>query len=95
MKKSIIATLCLGYLIANSAAAAETFGVNPIESFVLFKVNRLGVSYVYGRFTGGLSGTISTDPAAPDKSTVALELKTDTLDTGYAQRDKDIKGPIS
>jgi polyisoprenoid-binding protein YceI len=93
MKKSIIATLCLGYLIANSAAAAETFGVNPIESFVLFKVNRLGVAYVYGRFTGGLSGTISTDPAAPDKSTVALELKTDTLDTGYAQRDKDIKGP--
>jgi polyisoprenoid-binding protein YceI len=93
MKKSIIATLCLGYLIANSAAAAETFGVNPIESFVLFKVNRLGVAYVYGRFTGGLSGTISTDPAAPEKSEVAVEVKTDTLDTGFAQRDKDIKSP--
>jgi polyisoprenoid-binding protein YceI len=93
MKKSIITALFLGCLIACSAVAAETYQVNPIESFVLFKVNRLGVSYVYGRFTGGLTGTISTDPAAPEKSAVSLELKTDSLDTGYAQRDKDIKSP--
>jgi polyisoprenoid-binding protein YceI len=58
--------------------------VNPIESFMLFKVNRLGIAYVYGRFTGGVSGTITTDPAAPDKSKVDLEVKADTLDTGYA-----------
>ncbi|MGA8657287.1 MAG: YceI family protein, partial [Chthoniobacterales bacterium] len=93
MKKSIISALCLGYLIAHSAVAAETFEVVPINSFVLFKVSRLGVGYDYGRFTLGLTGTVSTDPAAPEKSAVALELKTDTLDTGYAQRDKDIKSP--
>jgi polyisoprenoid-binding protein YceI len=93
MKKSIISALCLGYLIAHSAVAAETFEVVPINSFVLFKVSRLGVGYDYGRFTGGLTGTVSTDPAAPEKSAVALELKTDTLDTGYAPRDKDIKSP--
>ena len=93
MKKSIISALVLGFLAAHSAVAAETFQVSPIESFVLFKVSRLGVSYVYGRFTGGVTGTITTDPAAPDKSTVDLEVKADTLDTGYAQRDKDIKSP--
>jgi polyisoprenoid-binding protein YceI len=60
---------------------------------VLFKVSRLGSHYVYGRFTGGLTGTVSTDPAASDKSTVELELKTDTLDTGFAPRDNQIKGP--
>jgi len=93
MKKSIVTALFLGCLVAHSAIAAETFQVNPIESFVLFKVNRLGIAYVYGRFTGGVSGTITTDPAAPDQSKVDLEVKTDTLDTGYAQRDKDIKSP--
>ena len=76
MKKSIVTALFLGCLVAHSAIAAETFQVNPIESFVLFKVNRLGIAYVYGRFTGGLSGTITTDPAAPDKSKVDLEVKT-------------------
>ena len=93
MKKSIVTALFLGWLVAHSTIAAETFQVNPIESFVLFKVNRLGIAYVYGRFTGGVSGTITNDPAAPDKSKVDLEVKTDTLDTGYAQRDKDIKSP--
>jgi polyisoprenoid-binding protein YceI len=36
---------------------------------------------------------VSFDSAAPDISAVALEVKTDTLDTGFAQRDKNIKGP--
>ena len=93
MKKSIIAALSLGYLIAHSAVAAETYEIDPNHSFVLFKVSRFGSEYVYGRFTGGLSGTMSTDPVAPEKSAVALEVKTDTLDTGFAQRDKDIKSP--
>jgi len=93
MKKSIIIAVFLGCLVAHSTIAAETFQVDPNHSFVLFKVSHLGAGYVYGRFTGGVSGTISTDPAAPDKSAVALEVKTDTLDTGLAQRDKDIKSP--
>ena len=93
MKKSIYSAFLLACTVTHSVIAAETYNINPIESFVLFKVLRLGTSYVYGRFTGGLSGTVSFDSAAPDKSTVALEVKTDTLDTGFAKRDNDIKGP--
>ena len=93
MKKSIITALFLGCLIARSTVAAETYQIDPVQSFVLFKVSHLGAGYVWGRFTGGLTGTISTDPVAPEKSAVALEVKTDTLDTGFAQRDKDIKSP--
>jgi polyisoprenoid-binding protein YceI len=93
MKKSIITALFLGCLIARSAVAVETYEIDPVHSFVLFKVNHLGAGYVWGRFTGGLSGTVTTDPAAPEKSEVAVQVKTDTLDTGFAQRDKDIKSP--
>jgi polyisoprenoid-binding protein YceI len=93
MKKSIISALVLGSLAAHSAIAADTYEVDPVHSFVLFKVSHLGAGYVWGRFTGGLTGTMSNDPAAPEKSAVALEVKTDTLDTGFAQRDKDIKSP--
>ena len=93
MKKSIFFAFLLACAVAHSVIAAETYNINPIESFVLFKVLRLGVSYVYGRFTGGVSGTVSFDSAAPDKSAVVLEVKTDTLDTGFTKRDNDIKGP--
>jgi polyisoprenoid-binding protein YceI len=93
MKKSILSAFLLACAVNLSAFAAETYEIDPIHSFVLFKVLHFGSRYVYGRFTGGLSGMISLDSAAPDKSAVALEVKTDTLDTGFAKRDNDIKGP--
>ena len=93
MKKSIFSAFLLACAVTHSAVAAETYEIDPIHSFVLFKVTHFGARYIYGRFTGGLSGMVSFDSAAPDKSAVALEVKTDTLDTGFAQRDKDIKGP--
>ena len=93
MKKTIFSAVLLACAVANSAVAAEMYAVDPIHSFVLFKVTRLGAEYVYGRFTLGLSGIVTFDSAAPDKSAVTLEVKTDTLDTGFAQRDKAIKGP--
>jgi polyisoprenoid-binding protein YceI len=93
MKKSIFSAFLLACAVTHSAVAAETYEIDPIHSFVLFKATRLGAEYVYGRFTGGLTGMVSLDSAAPDKSVVALEVKTDTLDTGFAQRDKEIKSP--
>ena len=93
MKKSIFSAFLLACAVTHSAVAAETYDVVPIDSFVLFKVIHLGTKYVYGRFTGGLSGMVSFDSADPDKSAVALEVKTDTLDTGSAQRNNDIKSP--
>jgi polyisoprenoid-binding protein YceI len=93
MNKSIFSALLVSWALARAAAAADTYEIDPVHSFVLFKVTHFGARYVYGRFTGGLSGMVSFDSAATDKSAVALEVKTDTLDTGFAQRDKDIKGP--
>jgi polyisoprenoid-binding protein YceI len=60
---------------------------------MLFKVRLLWASKIDGCFCGGISGTVSFDPAAPEKSTVEFEVKTDTLDTGFAQRNNDIKSP--
>jgi polyisoprenoid-binding protein YceI len=93
MKKSIFSAFLLACAITHSAVATETYVVDPKHSFVLFKATRLGAEYVYGRFTDGLSGMVSFDSTAPEKSAVTFELKTDTLDTAFAQRDKDIKGP--
>ena len=91
MKKSIFSGLFLVWAVAQAAAVPEMYGIDPMHSFVLFKVRFLWASNIYGCFCGGVSGKVSFDPAAPETSTVELEIKTDTLDTGFAQWNNDIK----
>lgn len=93
MKTSTFTALFLAWAITQAAAGSETYSINPINSFVLFKIRFLWVSNFNGCFCGGVSGRVSFDPAAPEKSTVELDIKTDTLDTGFAQLNKDIKSP--
>jgi polyisoprenoid-binding protein YceI len=93
MKKSAFSPLFLAWAITQAAAAPEKYEINPINSFVLFKVRFLWASNISGCFCGGVSGMVSFDAAAPEKSTVELDIKTDTLDTGVARLNKDIKSP--
>lgn len=74
------------------AAASETYEINPESSSVLFKVRLLWTTNIQGSFRGGVSGRVSIDPDAPQKSTVRLEIKTGTLDTGLSQLNNEIKG---
>jgi polyisoprenoid-binding protein YceI len=91
MKKSIFSGLFLLWAVTRVAAVPEMYAINPLHSFVLFKVRFLWATNFNGCFCGGVSGKVSFDPAAPEKSTVELEIKTDTLDTGFAQLNNDIK----
>src|ERR1700741_819745 len=93
MKKSIFSGLFLAWALAQAAAAPETYEIAPIHSFMRFKDRFLWLGSIDGCFCGGISGIVSFDPAAPEKSTVGFEAKTDTLDTGSAQRNNDIKSP--
>jgi polyisoprenoid-binding protein YceI len=93
MKKSIFSGFFLAWVVAQAAAAPETYGIDPIHSFMLFKDRFLWVGSIDGCFCGGISGMVSFDPAAPEKSTVKFEVKTDTLDTGSARRNNEIKSP--
>jgi polyisoprenoid-binding protein YceI len=93
MKTWTITALFLAWAITQAATASETYSINPINSFVLFKIRFLWVSNFNGCFCGGVSGRVSFDPAAPEKSTVELDIKTDTVNTGFAQLNKDIKSP--
>ena len=93
MRKSIFSALLLGWTITQAAAVSETYEINPKNSSVLFKVRLLWATNIEGCFCGGVSGRVSFDPDAPHESTVKLEIKTDTLNTGVAQLNNEIKGP--
>jgi polyisoprenoid-binding protein YceI len=91
MKKSIFPALLLAWTITQAVAVPETYEINPENSSVRFKVRLLWTTNIEGCFCGGVSGRVSFDPDAPQKSTVELDIKTDTLETGVTALNNDIK----
>jgi hypothetical protein len=91
MKKAIFSALLLARAVTQAAAASETYEINPENSSVLFKVRLLWTTNIEGCFCGGISGRVSLDPDAPQKSIVKLEIKTATLNTGLTHLNNEIK----
>lgn len=79
-------------LLASSVRAAETYKIDPVHSFVIFKIKHLNVAYAYGRFTD-LSGQIVYDESKLENGSLAVEVKAESVDTGNAKRDEHLKGP--
>lgn len=76
---------------ATSARAADTYEIDPVHSFISFKISHLKISMVHGRFnapTGKL--VVDTDAA---KSTLNVEVPAENVDTGVAKRDEHLKSP--
>ena len=92
MKKAIFSALLLARAVTQAAAASETYEINPENSSVLFKVRLMWTTNIEGCFCGGVSGRVSLDSDAPQKSIVKLEIKTDTLNTGLTNLNNEIKG---
>ena len=74
--RSVVATLLIAAL--NGAACADTFTFDKQHTEVRFSWDHLGLSRQAGRFTD-VSGTLSFDPAKPEASTVAVEIKLASL----------------
>lgn len=79
-------------LAVPSAFAGDTYQLDPVHSSFLFRVKHLGVSYSYGRFNES-SGAFTIDSADPTKNSIEIQVKTESVDTANAARDKHLKGP--
>ena len=74
----------------SQARAAETYEIDAAHFTVIFKVRHLGVSNAYGRFND-FSGTIVADAGHPEKSSVEVTIKADSVDTANEKRDKHLR----
>jgi polyisoprenoid-binding protein YceI len=86
--KSILTTVA-AVLVAASAFAADSYVVDKNHSEATFQVRHL-VSRVSGKFND-FTGSISVDQASPAASAVEFTIKTASIDTGVADRDKDLR----
>ena len=84
---STIATLLAG---ATSAQAAD-YTIDPTHSHILFMIDHLGFAKIVGLFSD-FSGTLNFDANNISASKLSVTVKTESLQTQFAPRDKDLKG---
>jgi len=72
-------------------ASADTFKLDPVHSEVVFQIEHLGVSKVFGRFNT-IQGSFTLDDD-PSKISFEATVPVESLDTGAAPRDKHLKSP--
>ncbi len=88
MKKLFIAAL----VFTASLAQASEYQIDTQNqhAFIQFKIGHLGFSYIVGQFNN-FDGSFFFDEANPAASKVAVTIKTDSVDTNYAERDKHLR----
>src|SRR6516164_3379346 len=92
MKRILAATWTIVMLLAGTAAAvAADYVIDLTHSHVLFMVDHLGFAKMVGLFTN-FNGNFSLDPENVTASKLAVTIRTDSLQTQFTPRDKDLKG---
>lgn len=91
VKSTVLAGLVGGIAIAlTGTARAAEYAIDPTHSFVEFKIQHLGYSWMYGRFNG-VSGNFEYDADKPGESAAEVVVDTKTIDTNHAERDKHLR----
>jgi polyisoprenoid-binding protein YceI len=74
------------------AAAADTYKIDPQHAWVSFAINHAGWSSAIGKFRT-FSGDIVFDKDDVTKSSVKAEIDATSVDTNFADRDRDLNSP--
>ena len=92
MLKKTLTALTLGAALFAGQAMAADYAIDKQgqHAFVNFKISHLGYSWIYGTFKD-FDGTFSFDAAKPEASKVNVTLKTASVDTNHAERDKHLR----
>jgi polyisoprenoid-binding protein YceI len=88
MRKLVIASLCT-LVFSAPVLSADNYKIDPSHTYPYFDVSHMGFSIQKGRFNK-TTGTLVLDRAAKTGS-VEITVETASIDTGFAQRDDDLR----
>ena len=74
------------------ARGADTYTVDPVHSSISFMISHVGISNIHGRFDA-FSGKITIDQADPTRSSFALSIPIESIDTNNVKRDQHLRAP--
>ena len=72
-------------------AADYVIDTKGAHAFIQFRIKHLGYSWLFGRFNN-FSGTFNYDEKNPATAKVNVIIKTDSIDSNHAERDKHLRG---
>lgn len=92
MEKPLFGLALAAALAIPGLAAADEYLIDTegAHAFVQFRIPHLGYSWLYGRFDE-FSGRFSYDEDNPGASDVEVTIKTASLDSNHAERDKHLR----
>ena len=80
----------LSAFAVSAVAQVETFKIDPSHTSIVFKVNHLGFTDVYGMFTK-VDGELKFDEKTPANNSLVVNLDANSINTNEAKRDKHLK----
>ncbi|MDO6563802.1 YceI family protein [Amphritea sp. 1_MG-2023] len=86
-------TIIAGTILASSITSAQAadYVIDTGHAFINFRIQHLGYSWLEGRFNE-FSGQFSYDAEQPEASKIAVTIKTPSIDSNHAERDKHLRG---
>jgi polyisoprenoid-binding protein YceI len=92
MRRTLSALSTIATLLASALCVqAADYTIDPTHSHILFMIDHLGFAKIVGLFSD-FSGTLSFDANNVSASKLSVTVKTESLQTQFAPRDKDLKG---
>lgn len=89
MKRFLLLSAALCAATGNASAAE--YNIDPSHSFVEFRIQHLGYSWMLGRFND-ISGDFTYAPdAGPEAQSIRIKVNTASVDTNHAERDKHLR----
>jgi polyisoprenoid-binding protein YceI len=81
----------LAAALYSGAGSAAEYTIDLSHAFVQFRISHLGYSVLAGRFND-FSGDFTWDKDKPQSSAINVTIKTASIDTNWAERDKHLRG---
>ncbi|PQV45136.1 polyisoprenoid-binding protein YceI [Paraburkholderia sp. BL21I4N1] len=91
--KALLSAILIAAAPLTSAFAADTYALDPAHTQTIFTIDHLGFSTITGA-VHDLKGTLFFDAAKPEDSVVEVTMAADSVDTGFAARDKALQSPM-
>lgn len=94
LRRALLSCTLTAALVLGSApllAADYVIDTKGAHAFIQFKIKHLGYSWLLGRFNE-FTGKFSYDEKDPSAAKITVDIKTASIDSNHAERDKHLRG---
>ncbi|MEE9494732.1 MAG: YceI family protein [Gammaproteobacteria bacterium] len=93
VRKNILRLSLIAALVVSGSSIAEDYIVDKegAHASIQFKISHLGYSWLWGRFND-FEGSFSYDEKNKSASKIVVAVKTKSIDSNHAERDKHLRG---